>query len=73
MTVLGTNPGQTFNDDDMELLSLGLLVAVAVSNARMEERQRTIFLKTLRDAREVARSATPTPRATLRGFAISRS
>jgi putative nucleotidyltransferase with HDIG domain len=48
MTVLGSNPAQAFDADDIDLLSsLGSLVAVAVANSRMEERQRLTFLKTL--------------------------
>jgi len=48
LTVIGDPTGPTFGPDEMELLcSMGSLMAVAVSNARMEGRQRTTFLRTL--------------------------
>lgn len=48
MTLLDTSHTQAFSDEDMELLrSLGALISVAVSSARMEERRRTTFLLTL--------------------------
>lgn len=48
LTVIGDPSGSSFGPDDMELLcSMGSLMAVAVSNARMEGRQRTTFLRTL--------------------------
>ncbi|HVL39511.1 MAG TPA: HD domain-containing phosphohydrolase [Fimbriimonadaceae bacterium] len=48
LTVLGGTGGASFGADDMELLrSIGSLMAVAVSNARMEGRQRATFLRTL--------------------------
>ncbi|HEY3779770.1 MAG TPA: HD domain-containing phosphohydrolase [Fimbriimonadaceae bacterium] len=48
MTLLDLETTDSFADDDMELLrTLGSLVSVAVSNARMEERRRTTFLLTL--------------------------
>jgi len=48
MTLLDLETSDSFADDDMELLrTLGSLVSVAVSNARMEERRRTTFLLTL--------------------------
>lgn len=48
LTVFGDPSGAAFGPDEMELLcSIGSLMAVAVSNARMEGRQRTTFLRTL--------------------------
>ena len=48
MTVLDTNSKHTFTDENMELLrSLGSLISVAVSSAKIEERRRTTFLLTL--------------------------
>ncbi len=48
LTVIGDPAGAPFGPDEMELLcSMGSLMAVAVSNARMEGRQRTTFLRTL--------------------------
>lgn len=48
MTLLDLENSDSFNADDMELLrTLGSLIAVAVANARMEERRRTTFLRTL--------------------------
>jgi putative nucleotidyltransferase with HDIG domain len=48
LTVIGDPAGAPFGADDMEMLcSMGSLMAVAVSNARMEGRQRTTFLRTL--------------------------
>lgn len=48
MTLLSLDGHATFTSDDMDLLrALGSLMAVTVSNARMEERQRTTFLRTL--------------------------
>jgi putative nucleotidyltransferase with HDIG domain len=48
MTLLDLHNGDTFGLEDMELLrTLGSFVAVAVSNAQMEERRRTTFLLTL--------------------------
>jgi putative nucleotidyltransferase with HDIG domain len=48
ITLLGHSENSFSNPDDMQLLrSLAALVAEAVANARMEERQRTTFLKTL--------------------------
>ncbi|HTQ12173.1 MAG TPA: HD domain-containing phosphohydrolase [Fimbriimonadaceae bacterium] len=48
LTVIGDPNGPSFGPDEMELLcSMGSLMAVAVSNARMEGRQRTTFLRTL--------------------------
>jgi putative nucleotidyltransferase with HDIG domain len=48
MTLLDLTNSDAFKDEDMELLrTLGALIAVAVSNARMEERRRTTFLRTM--------------------------
>lgn len=48
LTLLSTDGKATFGSEDMDLLrALGSLLAVTVSNARMEERQRTTFLRTL--------------------------
>jgi putative nucleotidyltransferase with HDIG domain len=48
LTVMGDPSGAAFGPDEMELLcSMGSLMAVAVSNARMEGRQRTTFLRTM--------------------------
>lgn len=48
LTVIGDPAGAPFGPEEMELLcSMGSLMAVAVSNARMEGRQRTTFLRTL--------------------------
>jgi putative nucleotidyltransferase with HDIG domain len=48
ITLLGNSEDSFANADDMHLLrSLASLVAEAVSNANMEERQRTTFLMTL--------------------------
>ena len=48
LTLLSTTGKATFGSEDMDLLrALGSLMAVTVSNARMEERQRTTFLRTL--------------------------
>jgi putative nucleotidyltransferase with HDIG domain len=48
ITLLGNSEDSFANPDDMHLLrSLAALVAEAVSNANMEERQRTTFLMTL--------------------------
>jgi len=48
MTLLDTKSKHTFTDESMELLrSLGSLISVAVSSARLEERRRTTFLLTL--------------------------
>jgi putative nucleotidyltransferase with HDIG domain len=48
ITLLGNSEDSFINPDDMHLLrSLAALVAEAVSNAHMEERQRTTFLMTL--------------------------
>ncbi len=48
MTFLSMNKGDVYDSEDLELLrTLGSLLAVAVSNARMEQRQRTTFLRTL--------------------------
>ena len=48
MTLLDLTQSDSFSNDDMELLrTLGGLMAVAVSNARMEERRRTTFLRTM--------------------------
>jgi putative nucleotidyltransferase with HDIG domain len=48
MTLLGNSQESFANPEDMQLLrSLAALVAEAVSNAHMEERQRTTFLMTL--------------------------
>lgn len=48
MTLLDLDNTDAFPSEDMELLqSLSALLAVAVSNARMEERRRSTFLRTL--------------------------
>lgn len=48
MTLLDVNNAQAFPSEDMELLqALCSLLAVAVSNAKMEERRRSTFLRTL--------------------------
>lgn len=48
ITLLGNSEDSFANPDDMQMLrSLAALVAEAVSNAHMEERQRTTFLMTL--------------------------
>lgn len=48
MTILDHDTKESFNDANMDLIrSLGSLIAVAVSSARMEERRRTTFLLTL--------------------------
>ncbi|MEQ1821075.1 MAG: HD domain-containing phosphohydrolase [Fimbriimonadaceae bacterium] len=48
MTLLDTKRSKAFSGADMELLrALGSLVGVAVSNARMEERRRSTFLRTM--------------------------
>ncbi|MBV6457211.1 MAG: hypothetical protein HONBIEJF_00318 [Fimbriimonadaceae bacterium] len=48
LTVLGDPAGDPFGPDEMELLcSMGSLMSVAVSNARMEGRQISTFLRTL--------------------------
>lgn len=48
LTVLGDAAGDPFGPDEMQLLcSMGSLMAVAVSNARMEGRQISTFLRTL--------------------------
>jgi putative nucleotidyltransferase with HDIG domain len=48
LTIFSDTTRGAFEQEDMELLrSLGSLMAVAVANARMEERQRSTFLKTL--------------------------
>lgn len=48
MTLLNQTDGHSFDPEDLDLLrTLGSLLAVAVANARMEERQRTTFLRTL--------------------------
>lgn len=48
MTLLDTKNPQAFEDADMELLrTLSSLVGVSVTNARMEERRRATFLRTL--------------------------
>lgn len=48
MTLLDTKNPQAFEDSDMELLrTLSSLVGVSVTNARMEERRRMTFLRTL--------------------------
>lgn len=48
MTILDLQDPFVFDDEDMELLrTLGSLMAVAISNAKMEERRRTTFLRTL--------------------------
>lgn len=48
MTLLDTNDSSAFEDADMELLrTLSSLVAISVTNARMEERRRATFLRTL--------------------------
>jgi len=48
MTLLDLSNSSAFQSDDMEMLhAMASLLAVAVSNARMEERRRTTFLRTL--------------------------
>lgn len=48
MTLLDTHNSSAFEDADMELLrTMSSLVAVSVTNARMEERRRATFLRTL--------------------------
>lgn len=48
MTLLDNEDANAFPSEDMELLqALSSLLAVAVSNARMEERRRSTFLRTL--------------------------
>ncbi len=48
MTLLYASRSQPIDREDLELLqSLGSLIAIGVVNARMEERQRTTFLRTL--------------------------
>lgn len=48
LTLLDTTDDKAFQDDDMELLrTLSSLMAVAISNARMEEKRRATFLRTL--------------------------
>lgn len=48
MTLLDTHNSSAFSDSDMELLrTLSSLVAISVTNARMEERRRATFLRTL--------------------------
>lgn len=48
MTLLDNRDANAFPSEDMELLqALSSLLAVAVSNARMEERRRSTFLRTL--------------------------
>ncbi len=48
MTLLDVQSADSFPAEDMELLhALSSLLAVAVSNARMEERRRATFLRTL--------------------------
>jgi putative nucleotidyltransferase with HDIG domain len=48
LTLFSDTTRGAFEEEDMELLrSLGSLMAVAIANARMEERQRSTFLKTL--------------------------
>ena len=48
MTLLDLNNAHAFPSEDMELLqALSSLLAVAVSNAQMEERRRSTFLRTL--------------------------
>jgi putative nucleotidyltransferase with HDIG domain len=48
MTLLDTQNSTAFEDADMELIrTLSSLVAVSVTNARMEERRRATFLRTL--------------------------
>jgi putative nucleotidyltransferase with HDIG domain len=48
LTLLDTNDSQAFDDAEMELLrTFSSLIAVSVTNARMEERRRATFLRTL--------------------------
>lgn len=48
LTLLSLDGRASFNADDMDLLrALGSLISVTVSNSRMEERQRTTFLRTM--------------------------
>lgn len=48
MTLLDLNDASAFQSEDMELLhAMASLLAVAVSNAKMEERRRTTFLRTM--------------------------
>lgn len=48
MTLLDLNNASAFPSEDMELLhAMASLLAVAVSNAQMEERRRTTFLRTM--------------------------
>lgn len=48
MTLLSTHKGDSFTADDMELLrTFAALVAVAVSNARSDERQHSTFVRTM--------------------------
>lgn len=48
MSLLSLTPGYVFQQDDIDLLrTMASLLAVAVANARMEQRRRTTFLRTL--------------------------
>jgi len=48
MTLLSTKKKHVFGEEDMDLLrTLGSLIAVAVSNARLEEKQHATFVRTL--------------------------
>jgi putative nucleotidyltransferase with HDIG domain len=48
LTILSTDQADAFDAEDLEMLrTVGSLLAVAVANDRMEERQRTTFLRTL--------------------------
>lgn len=48
LTLLSTHKRQTFSGDDIDLLrTLSSLISVAVSNARMEERQQSTFVRTM--------------------------
>ena len=48
LTVIGPEGGQGFQGDDLRVLqSISSTMAVAVTNARMESRRRTTFLRTL--------------------------
>jgi len=48
ITVLSLASTDAFDNDDLEMLrTVGSLIAVAVANARMEERQRSTFVRTL--------------------------
>lgn len=48
LSLLSLDGRAAFSSDDMDLLrALGSLISVTVSNSRMEERQRTTFLRTM--------------------------